>query len=235
MAEIRTSHLLTLKLAVSGMQPIGDTPNGNRRIGLVGGGTFEGPKLSGIVLPGGADWIIGRPDGVTTLDVRIVLQTDDGATIGMTYRGMRHGPPSGDGASQWRPVRRSRRILFPHCCNLRDRRAQIRLAEQDLRHRHRQPAAGRPDLRHFRGALIMATIGFIGLGNMGAPDGGQPGQGRPHRHRLRSEPGRPGGSGQGRRQDAHPARRTRPAAPRSSSPCCRPASTCATSSCTRVA
>jgi hypothetical protein len=92
MAEIRTSHLLTLKLAVSGLQPIGETPSGNRRVGLVAGGTFAGEKLRGTVLPGGADWIIGRPDGVTTLDVRIVLQTDDGAAIGMTYRGLRHGP-----------------------------------------------------------------------------------------------------------------------------------------------
>jgi Protein of unknown function (DUF3237) len=92
MADIKTTHLLTLKLAVSGMQPIGATPGGNRRVGLVAGGTFEGPKLCGIVLPGGADWIIGRPDGATTLDVRIVLETDDKATIGLTYRGMRHGP-----------------------------------------------------------------------------------------------------------------------------------------------
>ncbi len=45
-----------------------------------------------MVLPGGADWIILRPDGAMTLDVRLVLETDDGATIGMTYRGMRHGP-----------------------------------------------------------------------------------------------------------------------------------------------
>lgn len=92
MAEIRTAHLMTLKLAVSGMQAVGDTPAGNRRIGLVAGGTFEGPKLKGIVLPGGADWIMVRNDGVTTLDVRIVLQTDDGATIGLQYRGLRHGP-----------------------------------------------------------------------------------------------------------------------------------------------
>ncbi|MGA2964519.1 MAG: DUF3237 domain-containing protein, partial [Candidatus Korobacteraceae bacterium] len=92
MAEIRTSHLLTLKLAVSGMQPIGETPSGNRRVGLVAGGSFEGAKLRGTVLPGGSDWIIGRLDGVTTLDVRIVLQTDDGASIGLTYRGLRHGP-----------------------------------------------------------------------------------------------------------------------------------------------
>jgi hypothetical protein len=92
MAEIRTRPIMTMKLAVSGMQAVGATPNGNRRVGLVAGGTFEGERLRGTILPGGADWIIGRPDGVTTLDVRIVLQTDDGATIGMTYRGLRHGP-----------------------------------------------------------------------------------------------------------------------------------------------
>jgi hypothetical protein len=93
MVELRTTHLMTMTLAVSGMQPIGATPNGDRRVGLVAGGTFEGTKLRGIVLPGGADWIINRPDGSTTLDVRLVLRTGDGATIGMTYRGMRHGPP----------------------------------------------------------------------------------------------------------------------------------------------
>jgi hypothetical protein len=92
MAEIRTSHLMSMTLSVADMQPIGATPNGNRRVALVAGGKFEGPKLKGIVLPGGSDWIIDRTDGSTTLDVRIVLQTDDGATIGMTYRGMRHGP-----------------------------------------------------------------------------------------------------------------------------------------------
>src|ERR1700753_618887 len=92
MAEIRTQHLATLKLPVSGMQAVGETPSGNRRVGLVAGGTFEGEKLRGTVLPGGSDWIIGRPDGVTTLDVRIVLQTDDGASVGLTYRGLRHGP-----------------------------------------------------------------------------------------------------------------------------------------------
>ena len=92
MTEIKTRPIMTIKLAVSGMQEVGDTPAGNRRVGLVGGGTFQGERFRGTVLPGGADWIMVRPDGVTTLDVRIVLQTEDGATIGMTYRGLRHGP-----------------------------------------------------------------------------------------------------------------------------------------------
>ena len=92
MAEIRTTHLFTMALDVAGMQPIGATPTGNRRIGLVAGGTFEGARLRGKVLPGGADWIVVRSDGVATLDVRLVLETHDGAAIGMTYRGLRHGP-----------------------------------------------------------------------------------------------------------------------------------------------
>lgn len=92
MAEIRTAHLFTLSLEVAGMQPIGAGPVGNRRVGLVAGGSFIGARLRGKVLPGGADWIVVRADGVTTLDVRLVLETDDGAAIGMTYRGLRHGP-----------------------------------------------------------------------------------------------------------------------------------------------
>jgi hypothetical protein len=92
MAEIKTRPLMVMKLAVSGMQMVGATPGGNRRIGLVAGGTFEGERLSGSVLPGGADWLMLRADGSTTLDVRIVLETADKATIGMTYRGLRHGP-----------------------------------------------------------------------------------------------------------------------------------------------
>ncbi len=92
MAEIRTAHLMTLTLSVGGMQAIGTTPGGSRRVGLVSGGTFQGERLRGTVLPGGADWIMVRGDGSTTLDVRLVLETDDDALIGMTYRGMRHGP-----------------------------------------------------------------------------------------------------------------------------------------------
>jgi Protein of unknown function (DUF3237) len=93
MAEIRTTHLFTLALSVGAPQPVGAGPVGNRRVITVAGGRFEGERLRGTVLEGGSDWIIARPDGTTALDVRMVLQTDDGALIGLTYRGLRHGPP----------------------------------------------------------------------------------------------------------------------------------------------
>ncbi len=60
---------------------------------MVPGGSFEGERLSGDVLEGGSDWQTVRTDGATTLIVRLVLKTTDDALIGMTYQGVRHGPP----------------------------------------------------------------------------------------------------------------------------------------------
>ncbi|MEQ8345617.1 MAG: DUF3237 domain-containing protein [Sneathiellaceae bacterium] len=72
---------------------VAETPAGGRKIVTVHGGSFQGPRLKGRILPhSGADWALTRPDGVLLLDVRLTLETDDGALIFMTYRGMRHGP-----------------------------------------------------------------------------------------------------------------------------------------------
>jgi hypothetical protein len=90
--DVRTTPLFTVTLKVSKMQNLGKTPLGERRIGIVAGGSFEGPKLNGTVEEGGSDWILARPDGALQLDVRLILKTDDGQLIGMTYRGCRHGP-----------------------------------------------------------------------------------------------------------------------------------------------
>jgi hypothetical protein len=80
-----------MRLDVRPLQIIGAAPGAYRRVGPVSGGVFEGERLSGLVLDGGADWQTVRSDGSTTLDVRLVLETSDGALIGMTYRGIRHG------------------------------------------------------------------------------------------------------------------------------------------------
>ncbi len=90
--SVRTKPLFVMQLAVRPLVVVGATPGANRRIGLVFGGSFAGERLSGEVLDGGADWQDVRRDGSTTLDVRLILKTGDGALIGMTYRGLRHGP-----------------------------------------------------------------------------------------------------------------------------------------------
>jgi hypothetical protein len=90
--EPRFEFLFGMSLEVEKPDPIGQTHAGSRRVIGVSGGVFEGPRLKGRVLPGGSDWIVVRPDGVLIQDVRIVLQTEGGQNILMSYRGMRHGP-----------------------------------------------------------------------------------------------------------------------------------------------
>jgi hypothetical protein len=90
--NVRTRPLFVMRLDVRKLQIVGATPGSYRRIGVVPGGVFEGERLAGEVLEGGSDWQAVRPDGTTTLDVRLVLRTKDDALIGMTYRGLRHGP-----------------------------------------------------------------------------------------------------------------------------------------------
>ena len=90
--SVQTRPLFVMHLDVRPLLVFGATPGGTRRIGVVPGGRFEGERLSGEVLDGGADWQAVRTDGSTTLDVRLILKTKEGALIGMTYRGVRHGP-----------------------------------------------------------------------------------------------------------------------------------------------
>jgi Protein of unknown function (DUF3237) len=90
--DIKTELLFKLTANVPSITDLGETPYGRRRIAQVAGGTFEGPRLKGKVLPGGGDWLLLRRDGVLQLDVRLTLETDDKQMIYMTYKGFRHGP-----------------------------------------------------------------------------------------------------------------------------------------------
>jgi hypothetical protein len=89
--SLRSRPLFVMRLDVKPLQVVGATPAAFRRIGVVPGGVFEGERLSGAVLDGASDWQSVRNDGATTLNVRLVLKTNDDALIAMTYRGIRHG------------------------------------------------------------------------------------------------------------------------------------------------
>lgn len=89
--ELRSRHLCTLTMSLPPTLELGPTPAGNRRIFTVSGGAFEGERLRGTVLPqASSDLLLVRADGSAQQDVRLVLQTDDGALVLMTYRGVRH-------------------------------------------------------------------------------------------------------------------------------------------------
>ncbi len=66
---------------------------GLRRIIPITGGVVEGPRLNGIVIPGGADWQIVSRDGVTDLTARYTIEARDGTLIGVVNRGLRHTTP----------------------------------------------------------------------------------------------------------------------------------------------
>jgi hypothetical protein len=86
---IALKSLFTINIAVSAQpQVLGALPQGYaRRVVPVIGGNFKGERLSGKVLPGGADSVIECADGGLHLDVRLVLETDEGELVYMTYMG----------------------------------------------------------------------------------------------------------------------------------------------------
>lgn len=68
----------------------GLVPGGRRRIIPITGGMVAGPRLTGNVVPGGADWQIVRDDWVIDLTARYTIQAADGTYIGVVNRGLRH-------------------------------------------------------------------------------------------------------------------------------------------------
>jgi hypothetical protein len=89
---LQIQKLARIEVTLEKPRELGDTPLGRRRIIGITGGRFSGERLSGRVLPGGADWQVIRSDGVADLDARYTLETGDGALIYVRNRGYRHGP-----------------------------------------------------------------------------------------------------------------------------------------------
>jgi hypothetical protein len=84
--------LFKAEITLAPAQELGEAPHGRRRIIPITGGRVSGERVAGRVLPGGADWQVIRADGVAELDARYTLETDDGALVYVTNRGVRHGP-----------------------------------------------------------------------------------------------------------------------------------------------
>ena len=71
---------------------VGTTPQGLRRVVPINGGRVEGPRLTGRILPGGADFQVIRDDGLAELHARYVIEASSGALIYVENTGIRHGP-----------------------------------------------------------------------------------------------------------------------------------------------
>jgi hypothetical protein len=127
---LRSEFLCTLNGFVGSPRDIGTTPRGTRRYYPAIGGSFEGPRLRGEVLPDGGDRLLIRPDGVLEQEVRITLKTDDDAFIYVRYVGIRRGPSARGYRRTWF-VTRSSRYCKP-CSMLRLPNATSTLLERRL-------------------------------------------------------------------------------------------------------
>ena len=90
---LQFEYLCNLAVDVGEIVTMGPGPLGERRIIAILGGSFEGPAMSGTVLPGGNDWQLVRADGVLDVDARYALRDDHGGAIRVVSQGYRFGPP----------------------------------------------------------------------------------------------------------------------------------------------
>jgi hypothetical protein len=86
-------HVFDIEAEVGPIRDLGATPHGRRRIVPILGGTVKGPRLQGVLVPGGADWQYVRGDGVVELVARYSIGAADGTEIAVTNRGLRRASP----------------------------------------------------------------------------------------------------------------------------------------------
>ena len=115
------------------------TPGGTFVIAELASAHFEGERLKADAKgSANADWLTIGADGTAAIDVRVLLETDDGALIYLQYAGP---------AEPGRPDRH-RRSAVP------DRRRALRLAQRRAGRRQGQDRRHHPGLRLPRGPLI---------------------------------------------------------------------------------
>lgn len=88
--ELEYVMTVALDMVPGSLVRIGDLPAGGARWSIgVAGGTFEGPRLRGRVLPGGIENPHFRPDSALMINARWLLEEEDGTQIYVRNRGIR--------------------------------------------------------------------------------------------------------------------------------------------------
>lgn len=90
---ISSDPIFSVQCDLANILDLGVAPFGHRRVVNILGGSITGPKLSGRILAGGADWQIVGAGGAIDVHARYTIESDAGALILVDSKGMRHGPP----------------------------------------------------------------------------------------------------------------------------------------------
>lgn len=86
-ASAKLVYEFTYHAAVSSPYEVGVGPYGHRQYYEMTRGVIEGERLNGKLLGSGSDWMLVGPDGFMRMDVRIQIETDDGAIVCAHYFG----------------------------------------------------------------------------------------------------------------------------------------------------
>jgi len=80
--ELLPFGTLTIQTDPDGLFMLGTTSAGKRIIQELLTVTFEGERLKGTMVgKAAADWLTVDDNGMTTLDIRVIIKTDDGAHV----------------------------------------------------------------------------------------------------------------------------------------------------------
>jgi hypothetical protein len=91
--ELSATKIAHVRVELDPVLTVGPTAQGLRRIIPIVGGSIEGERLRGQILPGGADWQLVDDTGTAYIDTRYTARTTDGALVYLATTGVRHGPP----------------------------------------------------------------------------------------------------------------------------------------------
>ena len=83
-----TEYVFTIRATIAEVMNVGATARGSIRAIPITGGTVEGERLRGRVVPGGADWQRTRDDGVTELEATYAIELDDQTLVKVVNRGI---------------------------------------------------------------------------------------------------------------------------------------------------
>ena len=83
----RLVHEFTYHSVMSASREVGVGPYGQRQYYEMKSGVIEGPRLKGKLLGPGSDWMLVGADSFLRMDVRIQIETDDGAILCTHYFG----------------------------------------------------------------------------------------------------------------------------------------------------
>lgn len=71
----------------------GAGPLGERLHIPITGGQVTGPRLTGRILPGGSDWPVIGPDGISRIEAHYTIEATDGTLIYIVNKALRVSPP----------------------------------------------------------------------------------------------------------------------------------------------